>query len=134
MIRFPIMDPFSNDPLDEWTLVSYPTNEMDMYEEDDNLIVELKAPGFKKGDLNISIESGTLTISGKTEIEKENDEEEGRRYFKREIQKKSFTRRVNLPVDVKSDDASATFQEGMLRLTIPKVEEEKPKSKEISIE
>jgi HSP20 family protein len=133
MIRFPIMDPFSLYPEEEWTLSTYPRNEMDMYEEDDNLVIELKAPSFDKEDLSVSFDSGVVTITGKTKEEQE-EKKESRRYFKREIERKSFTRRVDLPVAVNVEEAKATFKDGVLRLTMPKLVETKQESSEIEIE
>ncbi len=116
---------------EDWGWFDYPGNELDMYEEDDNLVINLKAPGFKEDEVDITIESGTVTITGKAEKRKE-EEDKDRKYFRREIQAKSFTRRVDLPFAVDAKEAEADFEDGVLRLTLPKSEEAKPKSVKIS--
>ncbi len=138
MAKFPLWVPATrgtsllSDYIDrDWGWFDYPGNELDMFEEGENLVIHLRAPGFKKDDFEITVESGTVTITGSAEAE-ELEEDKKRRYFQREIQEKSFTRKINLPFAVKSDEAKAKFEDGILKLTLPKSEEAKPKSIEVS--
>lgn len=100
--------------------------EMDVYEEGDTVVVKLKAPGFKKDQLDISIESGMISIVGKSE-EKIEEQNKGRKYYRKEINVKSFTRTATLPVPVTPDKAQAKFEDGVLVVTLPKSAEAKPK-------
>jgi HSP20 family protein len=90
--------------------------------------IEAALPGVKPEDMNISVLGETLTISGSTR-EDESTDEGGFSY--REIRRGSFSRTVTLPGAVKADAASATFENGMLKLSIPKAEEAKPRQIEI---
>lgn len=117
---------------DEWDIADYPETEMDVYEEGDNVVVKLKAPGFKEKNMDITIEDGVLTITGKSE-KKEEEEDNDRKYYRKEISSQSFTRRVDLPVRVKAEEAEAVFKNGVLELTLPKAEEAKPKSIKIKM-
>ena len=92
-------------------------------------MVEAALPGVKPADVDISILGDTLTISGHTAQEKSSDEEG---YSYREIRRGSFTRSLTLPRGLKTDAAVASFEHGLLRLSIPKAEESKPRQIKIS--
>jgi HSP20 family protein len=98
---------------------------LDMYETDDNLVVEASLPGFKPDEVDISVEGSTLTIKGEHEENRE-EEQEGKYHF-RERRYGSFQRTVSLPADIKADEAEASFENGVLKLTLPKLEESKPR-------
>ena len=122
------MLPRMRDLMDEdWDIVEFPQNELDMYEEGDSVIVKVKAPGFKEEQIEITIEAGSVCITGKAE-EEEEEKDKKRKYYRKEFRSQSFTRRVDLPVQVKSDKATAEFDNGVLTLTLPKAEEAKPKT------
>jgi HSP20 family protein len=112
---------------DDWDIVEFPENEIDMYEEGDNVVIKVKAPGFKEDNIDITIEDGTVVITGKIE-EKEEEEDKKKKYYRKEFKSQSFTRRVDLPVRVKADKAEADYDDGILTLTLPKAEEAKPKA------
>ena len=97
---------------------------MDVYEEGDNLVVEAHLPGMKPDDLDVHVERGVLTISGRTEAEQERKE---RNYLLREKRVGRFTRSVQLPASYTADPSEATFEQGVLRLVFPKAEEAKPR-------
>src|SRR4051812_19801718 len=86
----------------------------------DDLVVEAALPGIKPEDVDVSVLGDTLTISGAHRDEQSRD---GDAYSYREIRRGSFSRTVTLPVGVKSDAASATFENGMLTIRFPKAEE-----------
>jgi HSP20 family protein len=98
---------------------------LDVYQTDDEVIVKASAPGFKPEDVQISVTGDTLSIRGETH---EETEEEGKRYHLRERRMTSFSRTITLPTPVKADNASAEYEDGVLTLTLPKVEEVKPKT------
>jgi HSP20 family protein len=101
---------------------------MDIYEEKDNIIVEMPLAGVPPEKVDISIENDILTVKGEVEEKKETKEAD---YYHKEIKRGSFMRQASLPVSVKGDDAVAETANGMLKIVIPKAE--KPKSKKISV-
>ncbi|GAB4499123.1 MAG: Hsp20/alpha crystallin family protein [Saprospiraceae bacterium] len=89
--------------------------------------LEVAAPGFKKGDFKLEVQDGRLTISGETKEEKEDKDE---KYTRQEYRYSSFSRSFTLPENVKSDDISAEYTDGVLKVTLPKKKaEEKPVTK-----
>ncbi len=98
---------------------------LDIYETDDDLVVEASLPSIGPDDVDISIVGNSLTIKGETEREEE--KEEKGKYHYRERRYGAFQRTVSLPVEVNADKAEATFENGVLKLSLPKVEEAKPK-------
>ena len=101
---------------------------MDVYEEGDNLVVEAHLPGIQPDDLDVHVEQGVLTISGKTESEQERKE---RNYLLREKRSGRFTRSLQLPATYRTEECQANFENGVLRLTFPKAEEAKPRRLQI---
>ncbi len=102
-----------------------PTLAVDLHESDDDLTVRASVPGVKPEEIDISITGDTLTIKGETHEEKE--EKDGS-YHLRERRYGAFHRTLSLPTQVDADKAEAVFENGVLTLTLPKVEEVKPKS------
>lgn len=104
---------------------------IDMYEEKDNIVVETQLAGIDPDKVDISIENDILTIKGeqekKTEVEDKN-------YYRKEIQRGSFYRSVPLPMKVDGDAAVANVAEGVLKVSIPKAPEAKPKMIRIKTE
>lgn len=97
---------------------------LDVYGDDDRIVIEAAMPGVRPEDVDISVLGDTLTISGHARDEKGADESG---YSYREIRRGSFSRSVTLPGGLNADQASATFDNGILRLSIPKAEEAKPR-------
>jgi HSP20 family protein len=112
---------------DDWDIVEFPENEMDMYEENDTIVIKVKAPDFKEDNIDITIEDSTVIVTGKME-EKDEEKDKKRKYYRKEFKSQSFTRKVDLPTRVKADQADATFKNGVLTLKLPKAEEAKPKT------
>lgn len=135
MRRLSVWNPWSVIPRsmldEEWEDYSSEV-EMDVYEENDQVIVKVKAPGFKKDEIDISIESGQITIVGDA-VEEVEEEGNDRKYYRREIQKNSFTRSCALPVEVVPNKAKATFENGVLKVVLPKSEEAKPKKIKVDV-
>lgn len=98
---------------------------VDMYETDNAIVVKAAVPGVKPEELDISVSGDVLTIKGETKAEEEVKDE---RYMRRECRYGSFSRSLSLPVPVVADKAEAEFENGILKLTLPKAEEVKPKS------
>ena len=97
---------------------------LDVYQDKDNVIVEMDAPGIDVNKIDISVENDVLTVSGKREEKNEVKRED---YYKREVRSGSFSRSVILPMQVKGDQADASFKKGVLKITLPKADEVKPK-------
>ncbi|MCU7551879.1 Hsp20/alpha crystallin family protein [Chitinophagaceae bacterium LB-8] len=101
-------------------------------ENDQSFMVDVVAPGFKKEDFKINIDDDLLTISAETK--QENKEAEGKEYTRREYSYSSFTRSFQLPDNAKADAIAAKYEDGILKITIPKTEQKPKASKQISIE
>jgi HSP20 family protein len=103
---------------------------MDLYQTDGALVVELQVPKTNPTDIKVTVEEGVLKVEGGTDEEKE---DQGKQYFRREIRRGRFVRMLSLPIHVKEDQAKATFEHGVLKITLPKAEEAKPKAVEIEV-
>ena len=95
-------------------------------ESNENFEVEMAAPGMNKNDFNILLEGNTLTIT--SEKSDEQEERDGEKFSRREFRYQSFQRRFTLPKDVVDvDQINAKYENGILKLSIPKKEEAKQK-------
>ncbi len=92
--------------------------------------LEVAAPGFKKEDFKLITENGLLTISAETSSEKEEEDEN---FTRQEFSRSSFSRTFNLPDNVSSDDISAKFQDGLLKVDIKKSGKSISPKKEVKI-
>jgi HSP20 family protein len=105
------------------------TTPIDVHETPDELVVTAALPGMKPEDVEITITGQTLTMRGEL---KEDESIERDQYLYRERRYGAFSRQLQLPLRVKGDEAEATFENGLLRLSIPKAEEVKPRQIRIS--
>jgi len=87
--------------------------------------VEVAAPGFEKGDFKIELNRNLLTVSSEKQVENETKENEV--FTKREFSYQSFTRSFTLPQIADGDKIEASYESGILVISIPKREEAKPK-------
>lgn len=106
-------------PLDAGTLP------VDMYETPDAVVVKTAIPGIKPEDIDISLTGDVLTIKGETRAEEEVKEEN---YVRRECRYGSFSRSLSVPAPVLAEKAQTEFENGILKLTLPKAEDVKPKA------
>lgn len=97
---------------------------IDMYQTDDSVVVKASVPGVKPEEVEVTITGDTLTIKGETRAEEEVKQDS---YVRQEISYGAFSRSILLPSSLQTDKAEATFENGVLTLTIPKAEETKPK-------
>jgi len=88
--------------------------------------IEFAAPGFTKSDFKVNVENDVLTISAEKEMEKRNDNE---RFTKREFSYSSFSRSFTLPQNANAEKVDAKYENGILKLALPKKEETKVSSK-----
>ncbi len=106
------------------------TPRVNIVETTEHFRVDVQAPGFDKKDLKVEMLDDTLTIRGEHTEEGKKEEE---RWTRREFSRSSFERSFVLPKTVKADSITADYVNGVLRLTIPKAEESKPKTRSISV-
>ena len=95
-----------------------------MAEKDDAFVVKASIPGINADDLEITLSDNVLTIKGEIKADEDIEEEQ---YHVRERRYGSFMRSVTLPTPVDADAVEATYEHGVLTLTVPKAEEAKPK-------
>jgi HSP20 family protein len=101
---------------------------VDVSETKDNLVVKAELPGLEAKDVDVSISGDVLTIKGEKKKEEE-EKDEHHHYVERCYG--SFQRSFRLPTNVKSDKIDASFEKGVLKVTLPKVEEAKKKKIEV---
>ena len=103
---------------------------MDVYEEKDNVIVEATLAGIKPEDVNINVHDDVLTLEGKRETSSEIEE---KNYYRKEVRSGSFNRSVVLPSAVQADKAEANFENGLLKIVLPKQTENRSKTIRINV-
>ena len=103
---------------------------LDVYRTPEALIVKGALPGVKPEEVRITIEGNTLIVIGEHKEEQEGREKD---YLLKERRYGSFTRTITLPTGLDTDKAEATYASGVLTLTIPRVEKEKPKSVDVKV-
>ncbi len=94
---------------------------VDVYEKDNNLVIEAEIPGAKKEDIEVKIKDNAVVIRGELKKEEEKKEEN---FYRKERFYGTFERVIPLPVEVKAEEAKAEFKDGILKLTIPKATQE----------
>ena len=104
------------------TFSDQPSLALDVKTTGEELVVEAALPGVKPEDVSVSVLGDTLTISA-TQNDEQNLADEG--YSYREIRRGAVSRTLTLPIGVKADEATATFENGLLTLHLPKADEAK---------
>ncbi|MBI4376970.1 MAG: Hsp20/alpha crystallin family protein, partial [Elusimicrobia bacterium] len=94
-------------------------------------IISAALPGMKKEDVHINVRNGVLTLSGER---KEETEEKGKNWLKREMGYGSFQRSFILPVGVHPEDVKASYKDGVLNVSLPKLEPEKKQGIDIKVD
>jgi len=103
---------------------------VDVYQDKDNVYVELEAPGIDADKLTLTVENDVLMVEYKEERKTEVDE---KNYYRKEIRSRSFHRSIPMPASVVGDHATATYTNGILLVTVPKREEVKPKTVKVQV-
>ena len=106
---------------------AYP--KVNVYEYDDKIGIVAEIPGLDKKNVSVDVEDSILTISG----DKHGFDTDGGKCISRELKQSSFKRSFNLGEHLDGDDVGATFKDGLLSISIPKKEPEKPKKKFVKI-
>jgi HSP20 family protein len=127
------MDDFFSDNNGDWNLpmvrgVSIPA--VNVTEGKDSYNMALAAPGFKKEDFKVELSNGCLTVSGESEHQ---EEEKDEKVTRKEFSYASFNRSFTLPENVKSDNISAKYTDGILHIAIPKSKTEEKQGKVVMI-
>ena len=91
--------------------------ECDIYEEDGNYVVEASVAGFNKEDIKVEAEDGSIIITASKE---ENEEDSNKKYLRRERHFKSKTQRAFYLGDIDEENIKANFNNGVLKVTVPK--------------
>jgi HSP20 family protein len=103
---------------------------VDIYEDEHNITLKIEVPGIDEKDIDVRIENNTLTVHGERKIEKEEKEENFRRV---ERQYGSFTRSFTLPTTVDTEKVSAHYDKGILKISLAKKAEAKPKQIKVNV-
>jgi HSP20 family protein len=104
---------------------------LDLWEEDNELVVKTELPGMTKDDIQISFADNTLTIRGE---KKREEEDRGRDYYRAERVYGAFVRSVVLPSEVIPDKAQAVFKNGVLEIRLPKSESAKKREIKVNVQ
>ena len=123
----PYADPYTPRTEDSFGAWAPP---VDIFERQDHLVIRAEVPGVEMEDMDIRIENGVLTLHGErkqgTEVEEQNAYRMERIYG-------MFTRSFSLPTTVDAAKVTATYKDGVLEVTVPKIETAKPKKVEIKV-
>ena len=103
---------------------------VDVYEDEHSVTLKVQVPGIDEKDIDIRIENNTLTLHGERKMEKEEKEENFRRV---ESSYGSFTRSFSLPTTVDAEKVTADYAKGILKITLPKKAEAKPKQIKVNV-
>ena len=121
---------FNEGGRDESLVASSFAPAVDVYEDEHNVTLKVEVPGIDEKDIDIRVENNLLTVHGERKIEKEEKEENYRRV---ERQYGSFTRTFTVPNTVDTDNVKATYDQGLLKITLPKKAEAKPKQIKVNV-
>jgi HSP20 family protein len=121
----PFNDPFADfdKVFDDMRAMSVPASRgivppVDMYETKEAVVVETPIPGVEPGKLDVSIDNGILTIKGSSERKTEVDD---KNYYRKEVRQGTVFRQVALPTAVDGTKAQASFENGILKIHVPKL-------------
>jgi HSP20 family protein len=102
---------------------------VDVIDRDNEVVVKAEMPGVKKDDIRVSLVGNVMTIKGETKRE---EKEEKGDYYRCEISRGEFSRMLTLPAEVDESKAKAELHDGVLEVTLPKIET--AKKRDIKVE
>ncbi|MFC2105020.1 Hsp20/alpha crystallin family protein [Bacteroidota bacterium] len=129
--QFPsLFDRFFENDMFDWSNRNFSTTNttlpsVNIKEDSNGFNVEMAAPGLTKDDFKIELNNNVLTISSEMKTENETNDDE--QFTKREFSYQSFNRSFSLPAIVENEKITAKYENGILKILIPKREEAKPK-------
>ena len=97
---------------------------VDIYENDDNIVIKAEIPGVDKDNIHVDLKGRVLTLKGERKNETEVNED---RFYRRELSYGRFERAFTLPAEVDPAKVKADFKDGVLKVEVPKPEEQKPR-------
>ena len=115
---------------DDWALGGSWAPAVDIYEQDGNIVLKAELPGLDPKDVDIRVENNTLTLRGQRKLDEEVKRDN---YHRVERAYGAFTRSFTLPNVVDTEKIKAEYKDGLLRVTLPKREEAKPKQISINV-
>jgi len=123
-------DSFGSESQDQSLATSSFAPPVDVYEDEHNITLKIEVPGIDEKDIDVRIENNTLTVHGERKFAKEEKEENFRRV---ERQYGSFTRSFTLPTTVDAEKVSANYDKGILKVSLAKKSEAKPKQIKVNV-
>jgi HSP20 family protein len=115
---------------DEWALGGSWAPAVDIYEQDGNIVMKAELPGVDPKSVDIRLENNTLTLQGERKLDKEVKQDS---YHRVERSYGAFSRSFTLPSVVDQGSIKAEYKDGVLKLTLPKREEAKPRQIQINV-
>ena len=115
---------------DEWALGGSWAPAVDIYEQDGNIVMKAELPGVDPKDVDVRLENNTLTLRGERKLDKEVKQDN---YHRVERSYGAFSRSFTLPTVVDQGNIKAEYRDGVLKLTLPKREEAKPRQIQINV-
>jgi len=103
---------------------------VDIAEDEKEYLIKVELPEVQKDDVKVTVESGTLMISGERKVEKE---QKGRKFHRVERYYGRFGRSFSIPEDAEAGDVKAEFKDGVLRVHLAKSEKARPKQIEVKV-
>lgn len=113
-----------------WKLPLIRTPRVDVYEDKGNVVAEVELPGVDPKNIEVEVRDNVLRVEAKTEEKKE---EKGKGYYRKEISSGYYKRALPLPVEVVGEKAEASYEEGILKVVVPKKESTKREEKKVKI-
>lgn len=104
--------------------------DIDLYEDQNEIVVKAELPGMTKDDIQISLNDNILTIRGE---KKKEEEDQGKDYYRSERVYGAFVRSLALPAEINPDKVRATFRNGVLEIRLPKTEQAKKKEIKVNV-
>ena len=107
------------------------TPKMDIYEKNNDVVAEIELPGVDPKNIEVEVKDNVLKIEAKTEKKKE---EKKKGYYRKELSQGYYKRAIPLPVEVVNEKASADYEDGILKVVVPKVKvKKKGKTKKVKV-
>jgi len=111
-------------------VLKVPEPAVDLYETDKDVVVEVSVPGFDLKNIDVAIENQNLYLKGQKQQE---EEKKGKDYWRKEIRSESFERIIRLPVAIDEKKTAATFKNGILKITMPKIQPSQEKKIKVKV-
>jgi len=93
---------------------------IELYEKDDNFVLEVLVPGFKRDEIDLEVNDSRITISGSSERQSVEERLKGQ-VHQSEFERRDFQRTISLPVDIDAESVSARMQDGLLTIALPRL-------------